>query len=99
MKLIRLEDHPRHPPSGAATQKKITVMYFAVFRELAGLDEETVCTKSITPRDLYRELKQCYPFHLSVESLRVAVNDELVEWDVRLEDQDTVAFLAPVAGG
>lgn len=96
---MHLEDRPRHPPSGAATQKEITVMYFAVFRELAGLDEETVSTTSVTPRDLYGELKQRYPFHLSVESLRVAVNDELAEWDVRLEDQDIVAFLAPVAGG
>ncbi len=96
---MRLEDRPLHPSSGAATQKKIMVMYFAVFRELAGLDEETVSTTSVTPRDLYGELKQRYPFHLSVESLRVAVNDELAEWDVRLEDQDTVAFLAPVAGG
>ena len=99
MKLIRLEDHPRHPPSGAATQKKITVMYFAVFRELAGLEEETVSTTSVSPRDLYEELKQRHPFQLSVENLRAAVNDELAEWDIRLEDQDTVAFLAPVAGG
>lgn len=96
---MRLEDHPRHPPSGAATQKRITVMYFAVFREMAGLDEETVSTTSVTPRDLYEKLKQRHLFHLSVENLRVAVNDELVEWDVRLEDQDTIAFLAPVAGG
>ena len=94
-----LEEHPRHPPSGAATQKRIKVMYFAVFRGLAGRDEETVCTTSVTPRDLYRELKQRYRFHLSADNIRVAVNDELAEWDVRLEDQDTVAFLAPVAGG
>ena len=88
-----------HRPTGAVTQKKLTVMYFAVFRELAGLDEETVRTTSVTPLDLYEELKQRHPFHLSVKSLRVAVNDELAEWDARLEDQDSVAFLAPVAGG
>ena len=96
---MHLEDRPRHPPSGAATQKQITVMYFAVFRGLAGRDEETVCTTSVTPRDLYRALKQRYRFHVSADNIRATINYELVGWDVRLEDQDTVAFLAPVAGG
>jgi MoaD family protein len=78
---------------------QILVRYFAIFQDLAGRAEENVETNAATPRELYEQLKQRYEFSLSAENLRVAVNDEITEWDTPLQDRDSVAFLAPFAGG
>ena len=95
------QDHEHHESSDdmSAPPRRILVRYFAIFQDAAGRDEEHVETDAATPRDLYGALKQRYDFTLPTDHLRVAVNDEMADWDTPLHDRDTGAFLAPFAGG
>ena len=79
--------------------KSITVRYFAIFREHAGRDEETVTLKVETAGDVFEQLKDR---HGSLEPLRhckVAINDEMADWNTAVNDGDTVLLFPPVAGG
>jgi molybdenum cofactor guanylyltransferase len=85
--------------SGAPQAKQLTVQYFALLREQAGRREEALVSLADTSQELYRELRQRYPFTLGVEVLRVAINSEFAEWTTPLRTGDTVVFIPPVAGG
>lgn len=79
--------------------KTLTVRYFAAFRERAGTDEETITLRADTARDVFELLKTR---HGSAEPLRhckVAINDEMAEWDAPVENGDTILLFPPVAGG
>ena len=80
-------------------ERSVTVLYFSVLRERRGLDEETLTTRSETCEALYQELNDHYRFNMEIKQLRVAVNDQFVDWQRVLRDGDKVAFLAPVSGG
>jgi molybdenum cofactor guanylyltransferase len=86
-------------PETGHTRKQIRVQYFALLREQAGRSDESLTTTAHTPRELYEELRQRYPFSLAPEMLRVAVNTEFGEWSQPLADGDAVVFIPPVAGG
>jgi molybdenum cofactor guanylyltransferase len=87
-------------PSGAApTLRTLQVQYFALLREQAGRNAETVRSPARNARELYRELRARYGLQLEPEQLRVAVNEDFAEWSHPLHDGDTVVFLPPVAGG
>jgi len=77
----------------------VHVQYFAVLRERAGLNRETVATAAATAADLYDELAARHPFGLPRSMLRVAVNDEFADWSRPLGAGDRVVFIPPVAGG
>ena len=77
----------------------IKIEYFAILREQAGLDEETVSTAATTVADLYGELRERHGFAADAETLKVAVNDEFADWDHVLGEHDVVVFIPPVAGG
>jgi molybdopterin-guanine dinucleotide biosynthesis protein A len=79
--------------------KEVRIQYYALLREEAGRSEESVATRARTPRELFAELQQRYPFSLPAEMLRVAVNDEFGDWSQTLADGDRVVFIPPVAGG
>ena len=78
--------------------KNITIEYFAVLREHAGKEQETLATAAASAADLYAELSRQYAFP-ELASLKVAINDEFSDWHSGLEDGDTVVFIPPVAGG
>ena len=78
--------------------KRISVEYFAVLRERAGLDRETLQTNTNTPAELFAELQSRYDFPV-MTSIKVAINDEFADWLHQLQDGDTVVFIPPVAGG
>jgi molybdopterin converting factor subunit 1 len=78
---------------------KIEIQYFAILREQSGCSEEAVETNALTPTELYEELKARHGFTLPGSSLRVAIRNEFAAMDRPLKDGDTVAFIAPVAGG
>lgn len=90
-------------PSGTRAPEplmnRITVQYYALLREQAGRSSETLRTGARTPRELYQELKQRYPFSLAPEMLRVAINSEFGDWTQPLKDGDAIVFIPPVAGG
>lgn len=77
----------------------VTARYFAAFRERAGRDRETIDTEARTAAELYAELASRYGFADSMTRCKVAVNDQLAAWDVRLSSGDEVLFFPPVAGG
>jgi len=84
---------------GPADAREIRVQYYALLREQAGRSDETLSTRARTPRELYGELAARYPFTLSADLLRVAVNAEFGDWTQPLKAGDAVVFIPPVAGG
>lgn len=78
---------------------EIEIQYFAVLRERAGTSREVVQTEATTTAELYDELAARHDFGLPQAMLRVAVNDEFVEWSRPLVSGDRVVFIPPVAGG
>ncbi len=77
----------------------VRILYYAILKEKRGLSEESINTQAVTALDLYQELKDRHSFDLSSKSLKVAINDEFTSWDTRLQAEDTVIFIPPVAGG
>lgn len=83
----------------AADSKTITVRYFAVFRENAGVAEESIETSARTAGDLFADLKHRHGSAEPLGHCKVAINDEMSTWDEYLNDGDTVLLFPPVAGG
>jgi molybdopterin-guanine dinucleotide biosynthesis protein A len=86
-------------PEEPMTLRTLTVEYYALLREQAGRREERLQSAARTPRELYAELAQRYPFTLPAELLRVAINAEFADWSQPLTEGDAIVFLPPVAGG
>ncbi|MHB8813239.1 MAG: NTP transferase domain-containing protein [Steroidobacteraceae bacterium] len=99
-RLHRSASSARSTPEGTITGAlQINVQYYALLREQAGRSSESLVTTAATPRELYQELQQRYPFSLAPEMLRVAVNSEFGDWSQPLKAGDSVVFIPPVAGG
>lgn len=77
----------------------LRVQYYALLREQAGRSDEQLDSGARTPGELYAELSRRYPFTLTVEQLRVAINGEFADWSQPLTAGDRVVFIPPVAGG
>ena len=78
---------------------EVTARYFAAFRERVGSDSERVTTQARTAAELYGELARRHGFADSLARCKVAVNDELADWNIVLTAGDEVLFFPPVAGG
>ncbi|WP_058312265.1 molybdopterin converting factor subunit 1 [Shimia thalassica] len=81
----------------------MTVLYFAWVRERIGLPKETVETTAATVMDLVEELRareERYAMAFSdLSALRVAVDQDLTEFDATLDGVREVAFFPPMTGG
>jgi molybdopterin synthase sulfur carrier subunit len=81
----------------------IDVVYFAWVRERIGLPSEQIETTAETVMDLVTELKareERYDLAFAdLKSLRVAVDQELVDFDAPLTGVREVAFFPPMTGG
>ena len=79
------------------------VLYFAWVRERIGLPKETVTTDAATVADLVEELRareDRYEMAFSdLSALRVAVDQELTDFDAPLAGVREVAFFPPMTGG
>ena len=80
-------------------RKTIHLLYFAILREERGKAEETIQTDAQTASQLYEQLQSLHEFTLNPKVLKVAINEEFQSWKTILKDQDTIAFIPPVAGG
>ena len=79
--------------------KTITVRYFAMFREQAGVDEETLSLEATTAADVFEHTKDRHGSSEPAGHCNVAINDEMADWSSPVEDGDTVLLFPPVAGG
>ena len=79
--------------------KKITVRYFAVFREHAGIDGETVDLDVATAADVFDATKSRHGSAEPLGHCKVAINDEMADWESPIQDGDVVLLFPPVAGG
>lgn len=79
--------------------KTITVRYFAMFREHAGLGEETLSLKAVTARDVFEQTRLRHGSKEPNDHCKVAINDEMADWSSPVSDGDVVLLFPPVAGG
>lgn len=79
--------------------KSVSVQYFALLRDQAGKNDETLTVSCDTYADLYHHLQQKYSFTLPVQLIQVAVNDEFSQIGRPISDGARVVFIPPVAGG
>jgi len=81
----------------------LDVLYFAWLRERIGLPRERVETDAATVADLVAELmaredRYAVAFQ-DLKALRVAVDQELTDFDAPLGTAREVAFFPPMTGG
>ena len=79
--------------------KRITVRYFAMFREHAGVGEETLEMDATTARDVFDATRERHGSDEPRGHCKVAINDHMADWDAPVSDGDTVLLFPPVAGG
>jgi len=79
--------------------KTITVRYFAMFREHAGLDEETLTIDANDAADVFRATRSRHGSSEPSGHCKVAINDVMASWESPINDGDTVLLFPPVAGG
>ena len=79
--------------------KKITVRYFAMFREHAGLSEETIESEVVTAMDVFEQTRSRHGSSEPMGHCKVAINDQMADWESNVNDGDTVLLFPPVAGG
>ena len=81
----------------------IDVLYFAWVRERIGLPKEQVETTAATVTDLVAELKLREERYAAafedISALRVAVDQELCDFNTPLAGAREVAFFPPMTGG
>lgn len=79
------------------------VLYFAWVRERIGLPRETVQTNAATVADLVAELsareERYAAAFADLTALRVAVDQDLTDFDASLDGAREVAFFPPMTGG
>ena len=79
--------------------KTLTVRYFALFRENAGISEESVDLDVETAADVFALLGERHGSSEPLGHCKVAINDQMVDWDSPVADGDTILLFPPVAGG
>ena len=79
------------------------VLYFAWVRERIGLPKEQIETNAVTVRELVDELVQREERYAAAfadtSALRVAVDQEMTDFDAKIAGAREVAFFPPLTGG
>lgn len=79
--------------------KTIHVRYFALFRERAGVSEETLSLDVATAEDVFEETRNRHGSAEPLGHCKVAINDVMSDWSAEVNEGDTVLLFPPVAGG
>ena len=81
----------------------IDVLYFAWVRERIGLPKERLESSATTVAELVEELRakeeRYEAAFADISALRVAVDQELTDFEASLEGAREVAFFPPMTGG
>lgn len=81
----------------------MNVLYFAWVRERIGIPREAVETQAATVMDLVEELRAREDRYAAafadISALRVALDQELSDFDAALDGVREVAFFPPMTGG
>ena len=81
----------------------MNILYFAWVRERIGLPKEKIETSATTVAELVEELRareERYALAFSdLSALRVAIDQELTDFDAPLDGAREVAFFPPMTGG
>ncbi len=79
------------------------VLYFAWLRERIGVSREEVESAAATVADLVEELRAREPRYAAafadLAAIRVAIDQEMADFDAPLAGAREVAFFPPVTGG
>ncbi|MDG1458669.1 MAG: molybdopterin converting factor subunit 1 [Pseudoprimorskyibacter sp.] len=79
------------------------ILYFAWVRERIGLPKEQIQTQAATVADLINELRAREERYVAafsdLSALRVALDQELADFDAPLDGVREVAFFPPMTGG
>ena len=79
------------------------ILYFAWVRERIGVPRETVTTDAATVNELVQELiakeERYAAAFADISALRVALDQDLSDFDASLEGVREVAFFPPMTGG
>jgi molybdopterin synthase sulfur carrier subunit len=79
---------------------KIIIRYFASLREKAGKSQEEILIENgKNLKDIYLGLSTKYGFPLTANEIKFSVNNDYVDHSVKLNENDVVVFIPPVAGG
>ncbi len=77
----------------------IKILFFGKLKDTWKTSKLNYQTSSKTTEDLYQELLTKAIGEPHKDSIKVAINDEFVNWSSPLNNGDTVAFLPPASGG
>ncbi len=78
---------------------EIKILYFASLREQRGLSSESIKTECRTALELWKSISLEHKLEMNLEILKVAANDEYVDFNYHLKNGDQIVFIPPVAGG
>ena len=79
--------------------KKLTIRYFAMFREHAGVSEETLDLDVATAAEVFVATRNRHGSTEPNGHCKVAINDVMASWETPVNDGDTILLFPPVAGG
>jgi sulfur-carrier protein len=77
---------------------QISLFFFAALRDQRGQAEESFVTASKDVGSLRLELMTLHP-QLTLDGVRIAINEEFVTSEHALREGDVVALIPPVSGG
>ncbi len=77
----------------------LEILFFGKLKEIWNTKKLTMQTTSSNIEELYTELLTKASEVPHKASIKVAINDEFVDWNSQLKDNDSIAFLPPASGG
>ena len=84
---------------GEATEKQVTVEYYAKLRLEAGCASEVVSTTAVTLAGLWEECRMRHRLSTKLPQMKPAINNAFTPLNQPFNDGDLIAFMPPFVGG